>query len=87
MATIVLLPEHSQNQHPCLHYKRAIGHKPLYHRSGSQGATLSLVKEVATPLFTPETPSATTYMNNHMHSAPQAKKEESREERKKNHTL
>ena len=27
------------------------------------------------------------YMNNHMHSAPQAKKEESREERKKNHTL
>ena len=27
------------------------------------------------------------YMTNHVHSAPQLKKEENREERKKNHTL
>ena len=27
------------------------------------------------------------YTNNHVHSAPQSKKEENREERKKNHTL
>ena len=27
------------------------------------------------------------YLNNHVHSAPQSKKEENREERKKNHTL
>ena len=55
-------------------------------RSSAYVLVLKLVKSVCLSLSVCLSIYMCTYMNNHVHSPPQSKKEKNREERKKNHT-